>query len=55
MTRLIGSFGHLHWGFTIFLLGDEVVLGFDAGLKRVEILPFVLLDVGGDALQDVVG
>lgn len=40
---------------TVFLLGNEVVLGFDAGLEGVEVLAFVLLDVGGHSLQDVVG
>lgn len=40
---------------TVFLLGDEVVLGFDAGLEGVEVLALVLLDVGGYSLQDVVG
>lgn len=40
---------------TIFLLGDEVVLGFDAGLKGVDVLAFVLLHVRGHSLQDVVG
>ena len=40
---------------TVLLLGDEVVLGFDVVLERVEVLPLVLLDVGRHALQDVVG
>lgn len=40
---------------TVLLLSDEVVLGFDAGLEGVEVLALVLLHVGGDALQDVVG
>lgn len=39
---------------TVFLLGDEVVLGFDAGLKGVEVLAFILLHVGRYSLQDVV-
>lgn len=50
--------GHTYpveWGLTVFLLGDEVVLGLDAGLEGVQILPFVLLDVGCHPLQDVVG
>lgn len=40
---------------TIFLLSDEVVLGFDVGLKGVEVLALVFLHVGGHTLQDVVG
>lgn len=39
---------------TVFLLGDEVVLGFDAGLEGVQVLPLVLLDVCSYSLQDVV-
>lgn len=42
-------------GRTVFLLGDEVVLGFDAGLEGVEVLPHVLLHVCRRSLQDVVG
>lgn len=42
-------------GRTIFLLGDEVVLCFDAGLEGVEVLPLVLLHVCRRPLQDVVG
>lgn len=42
-------------GRTVFLLGDEVVLGFDAGLEGVEVLPLVLLHVRRRSLQDVVG
>lgn len=42
-------------GRTVFLLGDEVVLGFDAGLEGVEVLPLVLLHVCRRSLQDVVG
>lgn len=41
-------------GITVFLLGDEVVLGFDVGLEGVEVLALVLLDVRGHPLQDVV-
>lgn len=40
---------------TVFLLGDEVVLCFDAGLEGVEVLPLVLLHVCRRSLQDVVG
>lgn len=40
---------------TVFLLGDEVVLCFDAGLKGVQVLPLVLLHVRRRPLQDVVG
>lgn len=39
---------------TVFLLCDQVVLGFDIGLEGVDIFPLVLLDVGGHPLQDVV-
>lgn len=42
-------------GRTVFLLGDEVVLCFDAGLEGVEVLPLVLFHVGRRSLQDVVG
>lgn len=42
-------------GRTILLLGDEVVLCFDAGLEGVEVLPLVLLHVCRCPLQDVVG
>lgn len=42
-------------GRTVFLLGDEVVLCFDAGLEGVEVLPLVLLHVCRRSLQDVVG
>lgn len=40
---------------TVFLLGDEVVLCFDAGLEGVQVLPLVLLHVCRRPLQDVVG
>lgn len=39
---------------TVFLLGDEVVLGLDAGLKGVEVLSLVLLDICCHSLQDVI-
>ena len=39
---------------TVFLLGDEVVLGFDVCLEGVEVLALVLLDICGYSLQDVV-
>jgi len=42
-------------GFTVFLLGDEVLLGFDAGLEGVQVLSLVLLDIRRHSLQDVVG
>lgn len=38
----------------IFLLSDEVVLGFDAGLEGVDILAFVLLYVCSYSLQYVI-
>lgn len=40
---------------TVFLLGDEVVLGFDVGLECVEVFAFILLDICCDSLQDVIG
>lgn len=40
---------------TVFLLGDEVVLGFDVCLEGVEVLAFVLLHICSYSLQDVVG
>lgn len=46
---------HSDWNITIFLLGDEVVLGFDAGLEGVNVLALVLLHVCGYSLQDVIG
>lgn len=39
---------------TVFLLGDEVVLGFDVGLKGVEVLAFILFDIGSYSLEDVI-
>lgn len=48
-------YNHFDQDITVFLLGDEIVLGFDAGLKGVEVLAFILLDVCGYSLQDVIG
>jgi len=54
-NRSLKTFLKAERDITVFLLGNEVVLGFDAGLEGVEVLAFVLLDVCGDSLQDVVG
>lgn len=47
-------YDHFDQDITVFLLEDEVVLGFDAGLKGVEVLTFILLDICGYSLQDVI-
>lgn len=39
---------------TVFLLGDEVVLCFDAGLEGVDVLALVFFDICGYSLQDVI-
>lgn len=39
---------------TVFLLGDEVVLGFEIGFEGVDVLALVLLDISGHSLQDVI-
>lgn len=40
---------------TVILLdGHQIMLGFDGGLKRVDVLALILLDIGSHALQDVI-